>query len=79
MGIVFDKKDEPWKGLIRTTELRPIGHIDIVGQCASGYRDMLVASADEYNLKFPTYIHWVIENPRGAGTYGYYLVREKRL
>ena len=78
MGIVFDKKDEPWKGLIRTTERRPIGHIDIIGRYTSKYRDMIVASVDEYNLKFPAYIHWVIENPRGAG-YGYYLVREKRL
>jgi len=79
MGIVFDKKDEPWKGLVRTTELRPIGHIDIIGQCASEYRDVLLDSADEDNLKFPKYLHWVIENPRGADRYGYYLVREKRL
>ena len=79
MGITFDAKEKPLKGKLVVPEMRAIGHIDLIGQCAPKYKEDLEASAREYNEQYPKYIHWVIENPRGKKDYGYYLVREKRL
>ena len=77
-GIVFGAKDIPMKGIVKDVEPISAGKIDVIGHCAPGYLRMLRDSAEDYNLRFPKYIHWVITNPRGEA-YGYYLVREKRL
>jgi hypothetical protein len=79
MGIVFDTKDIPMKGRLIVSEPLVGWKIDVIGSCASKYKNELEASAKKYNSLYPKYIHWVIKNPRGADGYGYYLLREKRL
>jgi hypothetical protein len=79
MGIVFDTKDIPMKGRLIVQEPITSWKIDVIGSCVAKYKNDLEDRARKYNNLYPKYIHWVIENPRGFLSYGYYLVREKRL
>ena len=78
-GIVFDTKDIPMRGRLIVSEPITSFKLDVIGSCAPEYRQDLESSARKYNNLYPKYIHWVIDNPRGADRYGYYLLRERRL
>lgn len=77
-GIVFDKKDEPIKGIIiQPSSGAPssIGSIDIIARGSPTHKEHLNNIAYEYNKRYPAWVFWVVPTIYGD----FYLVSEKRL